>query len=171
MTRTGCSKRRRVGTHACVEDDVAKDKILERCTKAACKRWFRSMWEIHFFYVVAWREHKKVVSIIREVYIFQTIWYKRQYYDGLINWASRCLYIINRFCSNILGILFPQVYTHCCKSWPSKHAQHTAQLCRSSHTALQQQRIYSTAIQSEPSTQVQLASRWRTNMNGIRYPY
>ena len=38
MTRTECSKRRRAGTHACFEDDVAKDKILERCTKAACKR-------------------------------------------------------------------------------------------------------------------------------------
>ena len=38
ITRTGCSKRRRTKTHACFEDYVAKDKTLERCTKAAYKK-------------------------------------------------------------------------------------------------------------------------------------
>ena len=35
MTRTGCSKHRRAGTLACFEDYVAKEKVLERWTKAA----------------------------------------------------------------------------------------------------------------------------------------
>ena len=95
MTRTGCSKRRRAGTHGCFEDDVAKDTILERCTKAAYKRWFRSTRYVrdkknH----VARRELTKKLWV-REVYISLTSWYWRQYYDEVINWASRCLSIIN----------------------------------------------------------------------------
>ena len=38
MTRDGCSKRRRAGTHARFEDYVVEERILERCTKAAYSR-------------------------------------------------------------------------------------------------------------------------------------
>ena len=46
---------------------------------------------------------------------------------------------------------------------PSTRHSSAAACTRSSHTALQQQRIYSTALQSEPSTQVQSASRCSMN--------
>ena len=46
----------------------------------------------------------------------------------------------------------------------------SAACSRSTHTALQQQCIYSTTIQSEPSTEVQPASRWHAKMNGDKRP-
>ena len=46
---------------------------------------------------------------VREVYIFYTSWYLRQYFDEVINWVSRCLYTTNRYWSTRL---FPNPNQH-----------------------------------------------------------
>ena len=47
MTRTGCSKRRRAGTHACFEDDVARTRSWNVARRqlaegdfGVCERYF-----------------------------------------------------------------------------------------------------------------------------------
>ena len=67
MTRTGCSKRRRAGTHACFEDDVAKDKILEHCTKQLAKGDF-GVCERN---VVARKEFKKRCEYVKYIFLKQ----------------------------------------------------------------------------------------------------
>ena len=52
--------------------------------------------ERSMFFHVAQRELTKVHFEVRAVYTFRTSWYQRQYYDEVIYWASRCLYIISR---------------------------------------------------------------------------